>query len=137
MEKRQEQTDAFAELIAAKSWGIWRNGWKPKTQMDPFTFCIEIFPKTCMIWEILMSFYKENLRWRKLIVTPRLFIHCINIWESSEPDPRNWEEDFNLFSFVYCLFCKLFFFSSGVMDGWNLWLNGKVFSKKNMEFQVA
>jgi hypothetical protein len=27
-----------------------------------------------------------------------------------------------------------YFFSNGVMDGWNLWENGQVFSKKNMEF---
>jgi hypothetical protein len=49
-------------------------------------------------------------------------------------DPRIGEEDFYPFSFVYYLFCKLFFFSNGVTDGWNLWENGRVFSKKNMEF---
>jgi hypothetical protein len=53
-------------------------------------------------------------------------------------DPRIGEEDFNPFSFVYYFFCKLFyFFSNGVMDGWKLWENGRVFLKKNMEFQVA
>jgi hypothetical protein len=71
-------------------------------------------------------------------VTPTLFIHYINIWVSSEPkDPRIGEEDFYPFSFVYYLFCKLFFFSNGVTDGWNLWENERIFSKKNMEFEVA
>jgi hypothetical protein len=32
---------------------------------------------------------------------------------------------------------KKYFFSNGVMDGWKLWGNGRVFLKKNMEFQVA
>ena len=49
-------------------------------------------------------------------------------------DPRIGEEDLYPFSFVYYSFCKLFFFSNGVMDGLNLWENGSVFSKKNMEF---
>jgi hypothetical protein len=39
--------------------------------------------------------------------------------------------------FLSFLFCKLFFFSNGVTDGWNLWENGQVFLKNNMEFQVA
>ena len=135
---RQDQTNDFAELIAAKLWGIWRNGWKLISQMDPFTFCIESFPNKCTIWEIFVSVYKTNFRWQKLIVMPKLLINCINIWERSEPlDRRNWEEDFNPFSSIYYLFCKLFFFSNGVTDGWNLWENGQVFSKKNMEFQVA
>jgi hypothetical protein len=30
-----------------------------------------------------------------------------------------------------------YFFSNGVMDGWKLWENGRIFLKKNMEFQVA
>jgi hypothetical protein len=51
-------------------------------------------------------------------------------------DPRIGEEDFNPFSFVYYFFRKIFFFSNGVMNGWNIWENGRVFSKKNMEFQV-
>jgi hypothetical protein len=49
----------------------------------------------------------------------------------------NGEEYFYPLFFVYYFFCKLFFFSNGVTDGWNLWENGPVFSKKNMEFQVA
>jgi hypothetical protein len=39
--------------------------------------------------------------------------------------------------FVYYNFCKLFFFSNGVTNGWNILENGQVFSKKKMEFQVA
>jgi hypothetical protein len=35
-------------------------------------------------------------------------------------DRRIAEEDFYPFSFVYYLFFKLFFFSNGVMYGWNL-----------------
>ena len=128
----QEQRHKFVGLIAAKPWGIWRNGWKPISQMDPFSFRLEIFPQKCTIWEISVSLYETNFRWRKLLVTPKLFIHCINIWESSEPrDRRNGEEDFDPLSFV------CYFFSNGVTDGWNLWENEQVFSKKNMEFQVA
>jgi hypothetical protein len=43
-----------------------------------------------------------------------------------------------ILSFLYIIsFVNFFFFSNGVTDGWNLWENGRVFSKKNMEFQVA
>jgi hypothetical protein len=49
-------------------------------------------------------------------------------------DPRNGEDDFDHFSFVYYFFCKKHFSSNGVTDGWNIWENGQVFSKKNMEF---
>jgi hypothetical protein len=49
-------------------------------------------------------------------------------------DLRNSEEYFDAFFFVYYFFCKLFFFSNGVIDGWNLWENGPLFLKKNMEF---
>jgi hypothetical protein len=53
-------------------------------------------------------------------------------------DRRIEEEDFNPFSFVYYCFCKLFyFFSNGLIDGWKLWEDERIFSKKNMEFQVA
>jgi hypothetical protein len=52
-------------------------------------------------------------------------------------DPRIGDKDFYPFSFVYYLFCNPFFFSNGVTDGWNLWKNGRVFLKKNMEFQVV
>ena len=53
---------------------MWRNSWKPRTRMDPFTFCVDIFPKKCMIWEIFGSLLEANFRWQKLIVTPRLLI---------------------------------------------------------------
>ena len=43
-----------------------------------------------------------------------------------------------ILSLLYIIyFVIFFFFSNGVTDGWNLWENGQVFSKKNMEFQVA
>jgi hypothetical protein len=44
-----------------------------------------------------------------------------------------------ILSLLYIIYFVNFFyfFSNGVMDGWNLWENGQVFSKKNMEFQVA
>ena len=43
-----------------------------------------------------------------------------------------------ILSLLYIIyFVNFLFFSNGVMDGWNLWENGRVFSKKNMEFQVA
>jgi hypothetical protein len=43
-----------------------------------------------------------------------------------------------ILSLLYIIsFVNFFFFSSGVTDGWNLWKNEQVFSKKNMEFQVA
>jgi hypothetical protein len=41
------------------------------------------------------------------------------------------------FSFVYYFFGKKKFFLNGVTDGWNLWDNGQVFSKKNMKFQAT
>jgi hypothetical protein len=51
-------------------------------------------------------------------------------------DPRNSEEDFYPFFFVYYLFCKLFLFKRS--NGWlEFWENGPVFSKKNMKFQIA
>ena len=43
-----------------------------------------------------------------------------------------------ILSFLYIMYFVIFvFFSNGVTDGWNLWENEQVFSKKNMEFQVA
>jgi hypothetical protein len=45
-----------------------------------------------------------------------------------------------IFILSFCiLFILQFFilFSNGVTNGWNLWENGPIFSKKNMEFQVA
>jgi hypothetical protein len=43
-----------------------------------------------------------------------------------------------ILSLLYIIsFVNLFFFSNGVMDGWNLWENGQVFPKKNIKFQVA
>jgi hypothetical protein len=37
----------------------------------------------------------------------------------------------------YIIYFVNFFFSKGVMDGWNFWENGPVFLKKNMEFHIA
>jgi hypothetical protein len=43
-----------------------------------------------------------------------------------------------ILSLLYIIsFVNFFFFSNGVTDGWNLWENERVFSKKNMKFQVA
>jgi hypothetical protein len=43
-----------------------------------------------------------------------------------------------ILSLLYIIsFINFYFFSNGVMDGWNLWENRRLFSKKNMEFQVA
>jgi hypothetical protein len=47
-------------------------------------------------------------------------------------DPRNSEEDF---SFLYII--SFVNFSNELANGWNLWENGPVFSKKNMEIHVA
>jgi hypothetical protein len=43
-----------------------------------------------------------------------------------------------ILSLLYIVsFVIFFFFSNRVTNGWNLWENGQIFSKKNMEFQVA
>jgi hypothetical protein len=42
-----------------------------------------------------------------------------------------------ILSLLYIIsFVNFFFFSNGITDGWNVWENGQVFSKKNMEFQT-
>ena len=128
MERRQDQTGDFAELIAAKPWGIWRNGWKLRTKMDPFTFRIEIFPNKCTIWEIFGSLLEENFRWQKSIVTPRLFIHFINIWERSEPwKIQELERRILILSLLYIIvfvkFLFLFKWSNGWLESLGEWTN--------------
>jgi hypothetical protein len=59
------------------------------------------------------------------------------IWSLYFDESKKLRGGFLSFSFVYYFFCKLFFFSNGVTDGWNIWKNGQVFSKKDMKFQVA
>jgi len=118
LERRQDQTHDFAELIAAKPWGIWRNGWKPRTKMGPFTFRVEIFSNKCTIWEIFGSLLEANFRWRKLKVTPSLFIHFINIWERSEPRIQELERRILILSLLYIIVFVNFLFLFKWSNGW-------------------
>ena len=42
-----------------------------------------------------------------------------------------------ILSLLYIIYFVNFSSFHGVMDGWDFWENGRVFSKKNMEFRVA
>ena len=128
MERCQDYKHDFAELIIAKPLGIRRNGWKPRTKMDPFTFLKEICPQKCTIWEIFGSLLEANFRWQKLIVTPRLFIHFINIWERSKPwGLEELERRILILSLLYIItfvnFLFLFKWSNGWLESLGEWTN--------------
>jgi hypothetical protein len=42
-----------------------------------------------------------------------------------------------ILSLLYIIYFVNFSSFHGVMDGWDFWENGRLFSKKNMEFRVA
>ena len=86
--------------------------------MDPFILHVGIFPNKCTIGEIFVFLYEEKFRWQKLLVMPKLFIHCINIWESSEPWIQELERRIFILSLLYIIVFLNLLFLFKRSDGW-------------------
>jgi hypothetical protein len=106
--------------------------------MDPFSLLASFVLKKCTIGEICLSLYETNFRWWKLLVMPRLFIHCKKYMRKFK-NHENEETERRIFIlyFLYIIsFVNFFFFSNGVMDGWNLWEKKNKNKKEEIERRI-
>jgi hypothetical protein len=106
--------------------------------MDPFTFHRD-FPKKMHDLRDIDVFLRGKFQVAK-INSDAQTVHSLYKYmrKFRAKGIQELERRILILSLLYIIsFVNFSFFSNGVMDGWNLWENGRVFSKKNMEFQVA